>query len=69
MQVTVRNAGETAAKGVRVSVVLPDGIEVDLKGPAELKRNQKSVYKASGFEHVSSSKKMKAKVSCSNCRN
>jgi hypothetical protein len=66
--VEVRNVGEVEAKGVRVSVILPDGQVVVVHGPSSLAKNESATYSGGGWQQVVSTKKLRAEASCSNCR-
>lgn len=67
--VQVKNAGSYPAKDVRVMLKLPgSGQSVKLSGPSSLAPNKSSTYRSRLFEVMTSTKKLKAVVSCSNCR-
>lgn len=67
IQLDVKNVGEVEATGITVQVKLPDGSMESLSGPSSLAPKASYTYDSHPYDYVTSSKKLKAVVECSNC--
>lgn len=67
ISVRVKNVGEERAEGVQVQITLPNGASVTASGPNEIEANSEAGYTYYHGEYVTSSKALKAQVSCQNC--
>ena len=65
--VKVKNVGSIEAQDIQVVVVLPNGKEVSVSGPSSLAVNQTATYSGHPYEVITSTDKLSAKASCSNC--
>lgn len=68
VKVTVRNVGYVEAKSITVQAELPNGQIERLSGPSNLKPNEKGVFSSSTYATVTNQNKIKALISCANCR-
>lgn len=67
-KVTVRNVGRVEARNVRVSVQVTGLGSFNLNGPQNLRPNQRETYSAKIMKYVAPNAKLKADISCENCR-
>ena len=67
IQLDVKNVGEVEATGITVQVKLPDGSMESLFGPSNLAPKSSYTYVSHPYDYVTSGKKLKAVVECSNC--
>lgn len=66
--IEVRNVGDNEAVGVDVAVELPGGQQHRLSGPKKIAPNKTAKYSDDVGEYITGSQKLKAVVTCSNCR-
>ena len=67
VKVTVQNAGETEALGVRVEAISPTGQTHQLSGPQTIGPKDQALFSGSMNEVITTNKKLSARVSCDNC--
>jgi hypothetical protein len=68
VDIQVRNVGDVVAEDVKVAVEIPGGKRAMLKGPAKLGPNKTAIYSDDVKEGISGTQKLKAVLSCKNCR-
>lgn len=67
VDVKVRNAGEAVANDVVVRITSPAGKSYTASGPTSLAARAEATYTTNPGDYVTSTKRIKVEVSCSNC--